>query len=141
MESEKELQERLMLYQVTSNELSSLKPRQWSLTSNTFFLFVAITAIANLIGDNIKIIDKLLLSFLTILVLIMSSLVLYKLRVATNNREKIYKEIADYFHSSNKNIIDKYTEKKGPPSYKLLRIAIFIGAIISIWVIFRQPTF
>lgn len=135
MDNEREHQEKLMLYGVTANELSSLKSKQWSLTSNTFFLFVAITAIGNFIGENIVQTDKFWLSALAILVLIMSSVVLYKLKVATDNREGIYKALAESFHSSNKEILQSNQKRFGPPSYYLLQVAILIGTIISIWII------
>ena len=44
--------ELLSIYEIASNELSSIKTNQWSLASNTFFVFVALSAIVRILGET-----------------------------------------------------------------------------------------
>jgi len=69
---EKSNDELLVIYQIISNELSSIKTNQWSLASNTLFVFVALSAIGRLLGE-VGSLEKLILSALSIIALSMSS--------------------------------------------------------------------
>ena len=132
---EKTNDELLAIYQIASNELSSIKTNQWSLASNTLFVFVALSAIARIL-ENPGIVSKLLLAGLSLLALAMSSFMLYKLNNSVNYRKKIKKKIIDKLSEDAREVLDQ-ENRIGPASRFILQTALTIGAGLNIWIIFN----
>ena len=99
-----ERQELLALYQVTAQDLAFFKGQQWNLTNYTSLALAAIVGIAQLPGSALTSCERLVLSVVASVVVLIAGLVLWRLNSSINMRrqrlERLFSQLSERFRGA-----------------------------------------